>query len=340
MPENKPFLDENQCSPSGSRDIVGDMKNFNIKPFSLSYLPAVSELQTAYSALYPDAPVIPGEVYLSPAYEGGNNILCAIDESGEFLGYAPLYPVLMRDASALPHTLWTEIKVHPNLHDAHAIKDCLLERILIHAQELTKDFPGHPIHLAFQYFPSESASIEYVLSKGCKHTESVFTMKRELSKEIPTSVRVDGIMMRPWKMESEAEQQMYVEVRNLCFPEAPIALDAWRYFMMSPMWAVGTTFAAFEGEQLVGNIAVFWNEAENQQTGNKVGYTEYIFVRPDWRGKNIARELITLGLQHLKEHGLEAAHLEVKALNQNALRLYENLGFEVLRESRFYVLSL
>lgn len=110
--------------------------------------------------------------------------------------------------------------------------------------------------------------------------------------------------------------------------------------MKSPIWAVGTTYAAFHGEQLVGNTAVFWNEEENVQTGKKIGYTEFVFVHPDWRGKNIARELITLGLKHLKEHGLEEARLDVKAQNQNALRLYQNLGFEVIRESRFYVLSL
>ena len=98
--------------------------------------------------------------------------------------------------------------------------------------------------------------------------------------------------------------------------------------------------AAFSGDQLVGNVSVFWNEAENAQAGKKVGYTEFIFVHPDWRGKNVARELITLGLKHLKQCGLEEAHLEVKALNQNALRLYQDLGFEVIRESRFYVLCL
>jgi ribosomal protein S18 acetylase RimI-like enzyme len=141
-------------------------------------------------------------------------------------------------------------------------------------------------------------------------------------------------------MESEAEQQIYVDVRNVCFPEAPTQLSEWQFFMQSPEWSVGTTFAAFHDEQLVGNVAVFWNEAENQQTGRKIGYTEYIFVHPNWRGKNIARELITRGLQHLKDHGLEEAHLQVKAQNQNALRLYQKLGFEVIRESRFYVLSL
>jgi ribosomal protein S18 acetylase RimI-like enzyme len=72
----------------------------------------------------------------------------------------------------------------------------------------------------------------------------------------------------------------------------------------------------------------------------RIGFTEYILVLPVWRGKNSARHLITAGLQHLKQHGLDEAHLEVRAQNENALRLYFLLGFEVLRESRFYVLRL
>lgn len=316
------------------------MKTISIEPLKPSYLTAIDELQTAYSAVYPDAPAIPGQVYLSPAYKGGQNLFCAIDENNVLVGYAPLYPVLVRDSSTLPHTLWTEIKVDPKLNDGNEIKDCLLEQIIFRAREVTKAFPGHPIHLTFQYFPSEIASVEYVLSKGFRHTESVFTMCRDLSQDILPSTPVENIVMRPWKMETEAEQQMYVQVRNLCFPEAPIELGEWQYFMQSPMWTVGTTYAAFHGKQLVGNTSVFWNEAEHAQAGRKIGSTEFIFVHPDWRGKNIARELITHGLQHLKEHGLEEAHLEVKAANRNALRLYQNLGFEVIRESMFYVLSL
>jgi GNAT superfamily N-acetyltransferase len=316
------------------------MNTITIQPLDVSQLAAIGELQAAYSAMYADAPIISGEIYLSPAFDAGRNLFCAFGENGELLGYAPLYPVLMRDDSGLPHTLWTEIKVHPKVDSPNEIKDCLLEHILLRAREVTQDFPGHPIHLIFQYFPSETASIDYVISKGCRHTESVFTMRRDLSEEIQAAVSVEGIVMRPWKMESEAEQQMYVDVRNLCFPEAPTAPGEWQYFMQSPMWAVGTTYAAFHGDQLMGNVSVFWNEAENEQTGKKIGYTEFIFVHPDWRGKNIARALITLGLKHLKEYGLEEAHLEVKAQNRNALRLYQNLGYEVIRESRFYVLSL
>lgn len=316
------------------------MKNITIQPFSPAHTSAVVELQAAYTSMYPDAPVIPGELYLSPAYDGGQNIFCAFDDHGKLVGYAPAYPVLMRDGSALPHTVWTEIKTHPTCEGSAEVKDRLLECVRLRALEVTKGFPGHPVHLTFQYFPSETSSIEYVLSRGCRQTESVFTMRRDLSKEIPPASPISNIEIRPWRMESETEQQKYVEVRNECFPGAPIALSEWQYFMLSPHWSVGTTIAAFDGDRLVGNVAVFWDEADNEKSGRKIGFTEYIFVRSGWRGKNIARTLINAALAHLKEHGLEEAHLEVRAKNESALHLYFDLGYEVIRESRFYVLEL
>ena len=316
------------------------MKNFTIQPFNASYIAAVVALQSAYTAIYPDAPVIPGELYLSPAYEGGQNIFCAIDESGKLLGYAPLYPVLMRDPSSLPHTLWAEIKAHPACDSPNEVKDQLFERIVHRVEEITRDYSGHPLHLTFQYFPSETASIGYVTGKGCEYTESVFTMQRDLSKEIPALAPLDGIVICPWRMESETEQRLYVQARNECFPEAPIELGEWQYFMQSPHRSVGTTFAAFDGDELAGNVAVFWDERENERSGKKIGFTEFIFVRPQWRGKHVARSLINMGLAYLKQHRLDEAHLEVRAKNQSALRLYMDLGYEVIRESRFYRLEL
>ena len=327
--------------PAHQTFVIFNMANkITIQLFTSFHIPAVVDLQSAYSKSYPEAPIIPGEVYLSPAFEG--NVFCAIDESGKIVGYAPLYPVLMRDDSNLPHTLWAEIKAHPDAsRDApNEIKDQLLKRILLRAREVTGEFSGHPIHLTFQYFPSETASVAYVISKGCQHMESVFTMRRDLVREIPSPQAMEGIAIRPWRMESEAEQQEYVDARNECFPETPVELGEWQYFMQSPQWSVGTTFAAFHGDKLVGNVAVFWDEAENQKSGNQTGFTEYIFVRPKWRGKNIARNLVNVGLAYLKQHGLADAHLEVRAKNEGALRLYVDLGFEVLRESRFYVLKL
>ena len=316
------------------------MKNFTIEILTPSRIGSVVALQSAYTALYPDAPIIPGDVYFSPVFDGGHNVLCVIAEDDTLAGYAPLYPVLMREPSDLPHMIWVEIKAHPECERPNEVKDHLFEQLLLRAREVTKEYPGHPVHLTFQYFPSETGSISYVLSKGCQHTESVFTMRRDLSMEVPPASPLEEIEIRPWRMKSEVEQRAYVQARNECFPETPIELSDWQYFMQSPQWSVGTTLAAFQGDELVGNVALFWDEAENQRSGQKVGFTEYIFVRPGWRGKKIARSLVCTGLAQLKQQGLAEAHLEVHARNQKALRLYADLGYQVTRESRFYVLVI
>ena len=132
------------------------MKNITIRTFTSSDIPALLGLQSAYTADYPDAPVIPGEVYLAPAFEDGQNIFCATDKSGTLLGYAPLYPVLMRTDSSLPHTLWVEIKTHPACNAPDEVKDLLFERLRLRSREITETYPGHPVHLTFQYFPSET----------------------------------------------------------------------------------------------------------------------------------------------------------------------------------------
>ena len=107
-------------------------------------------------------------------------------------------------------------------------------------------------------------------------------MLRDLSAEIPF-VPAPAINIRPWRMESVPEQQAYVDARNEAFPEAPVSLADWQYFLSSPAWQSGTCITAFDGQEIAGSVTVYWDEAINQQAGRQAGYTEYIFVRSKWR---------------------------------------------------------
>ena len=50
--------------------------------------------------------------------------------------------------------------------------------------------------------------------------------------------------------------------------------------------------------------------------------------------------MIRQALLYLKEHGREAAFLEVRANNRRALDLYLGLSYQIVDESRLYVLEL
>ncbi len=337
------------------------MDNIVIDTLTPDVLPQVMELQQAYERQFPGVAVIPGGLYLSPAFHEGQDVFCAFVHEPvgrRLVAYAPVYVHIVEDGpAALPHQAWTEVKAHPDLSDsqhlpdsqhlvdaenlaAERVKDLLLERVLQRARERIAPFPGRAAELLFEYRPYETPAIAYVLARGFVYQKSAFFMRRDLSAPVPSFAVPEGIAIRCWKMESEAEQRAYVTARNEVFPDMPITLAEWQYYLTSPQWAAGTMIAAFNGAELVGAVSVYWNEEENQRSGQKMGFTEDIFVRSAWRGKGIARAAITAGMDYLKEHGLAEACLQVSALNENALGLYLGLGYQVVQESRHYAKSI
>lgn len=315
------------------------MSSFTIREFTADDIPQIMSLQQAYRDVYSKAVVIPGEAYLSAGFDDGKNIFCAFDERGFLQGYAPLFPNLTEDPR-MPHTVWAEVKARPEFPALQAVKDLLFERVRHRAEEITGAHPGHSARLVFQYHPSEKPAIEYVMARGFGYSESVFRMMCDLGQELSAVPHPEHIDVRPWRMEKEKEQQAYVQAHNEVFPEAPIALVDWQSFLSSSAWQDGTTFTAFDEKEIVGSVALYWDETISQQAGRKAGYTENVFVRANWRKRGIAAFLIYTGLIYLRDRGREAAFLEVKAANQRALDLYFRLGYQLIDETHFYVRDL
>ena len=56
---------------------------------------------------------------------------------------------------------------------------------------------------------------------------------------------------------------------------------------------------------------------------------EFVMTSPSYRGKGVARELVSTVLAWARELAAEEVRLEVRASNQAAQRLYERCGFEI-----------
>lgn len=232
------------------------------------------------------------------------------------------------------------LKVEPELSNREAICEELLKAIRQSGGELVKSWSDRFTQLVFQYFPFEEEIINFLFCRGFVHTESVYTLTRDLTDPIPDVLFPPGIQIQHWKMERQVEKQQYVEARNRAFPESQITVDDWNYFLHSPLMEVGMNFGAFDGEELIGCITVFWDEKQNKLSGEQVGSTEYLFVTPAWRGLGLGRCLLAQGMHYLKKQGMIKAQLEVRASNAGALGLYTKLGYKITRESWFLVNSL
>ena len=86
---------------------------------------------------------------------------------------------------------------------------------------------------------------------------------------------------------------------------------------------------AWEGEELAGMVLAHFDEQENEKRNRKRGYTEHIFVRPQWRGRGLASALIAKSLRVLQQYGITESELGVDAQNESeAFKLYERLGYK------------
>lgn len=166
-------------------------------------------------------------------------------------------------------------------------------------------------------------------------------MTRDLTIHIPNQSITKDVEIRKWKMVTKEDRLKYITADNLSFPDSPTTIESLEYLLQSPKWATGTAISAFNRSgEIVGSIMVYWNGTLNHRGMKNYGFTEEIFVIPNWRGCGIAKYLIMEGLKYLAQHGIKEARLEVMNKNRNALNLYESMGYIVKREEKvfgFYV---
>ncbi len=91
-----------------------------------------------------------------------------------------------------------------------------------------------------------------------------------------------------------------------------------------------TTFVAEEAATVVGFVNVSMvNESHSLLQPMRFGRIGSVSVKEDRRGHGIGRELMALAQEWVARNGGVEVRLNVWAFNSHALRLYEELGYEV-----------
>lgn len=313
---------------------LNKLNGITIRHFVPEDAPRMMDLQRRTLAECPDTTLWPAGFYYSPNFDAGRNILCALDESDIHVGHGFVY--LARIHPELDGwMLWMDLRVAPELKGEHdgiglALRDLLLERVTARARELAAGLDKRAMLYA-TYFSQGEASLAYLLSRGYEPFERVLQLRRELTLPIPELPLPDGVTVRPWRMETEAEQRRYLDAYDAAFGDEGKHLETLQHFMASPMWAGGTTITAFDGDQVVGSVMAFF-DPDRERNPEQTGSSEYVFVRPEWRRRGIARYLLAETLRYLKSQGMAYASLEVLSENARALALYESMGYSRWRE--------
>ncbi len=179
----------------------------------------------------------------------------------------------------------------------------------------------------------ETDWIDLLQREGHKIVRYGLDMVRSHLDDIPACPVPDGIEIRrgtlaEWRQIWEGAREAFRDHWGMSeWSEESFA--AWsQYDHFNPeLWQI-----AWSGDEVAGGVLNFIDEKENETFGRLRGYTETIFVRRPWRGQGIAKALIALSFQVLKDVGMTEAALGVDAENlTGALHLYRKMGFEEVK---------
>jgi len=109
------------------------------------------------------------------------------------------------------------------------------------------------------------------------------------------------------------------------FTESPqeARIERWRQWRTSEMWDDDLAWLAMDGDRIVGvNVCLREHGAKEHQ-----GYVATLGVVPDWRGRGLARYLLTTAFAEYQRRGKTSVSLHVDADSiTGATRLYTGVG--------------
>ena len=303
----------------------------HIRNFAPSDAPRMAALQAWCVQACPDTSVFEPGYWLSPGFDGGKNILCAVTGEDELLGYVSILPAHTSEALGGARVLAMDLRVAPTVQNGGHLRDGLLRLGVERAQALKKKLRAGEAVLSATYFAEGGPSIEYLLASGFVRYQVSHQMQRDLHRPIPSVPPPDGVAVRLWRMATRREQRMYVEALGTVFDDGAWDLERLQHFLKSDMWSDGMAIAAFDNGNVVGCVLAYY-DPDAGRNPDGIGHTENVFVLPEWRRRGIARYLLHESLVYLKEHGLAVAQLESSSENDPALAAYEEMGYRVVQE--------
>jgi len=166
------------------------------------------------------------------------------------------------------------------------------------------------------------------------------SMRRDLN-VLPSSLGENkDVVIRVMK-EGEKDIELLRKLVNEAFSEhfdfRPSTLEEWKHWFSHPDFDnEGWFIASLEGKP-VGHVGTWIDSKFVKYKGMKRGWIDTIGALKPHRLKGIGTKLILRGMEYLREKGMIEVELGVDDLNQTeAIKLYEKVGFKVIRKDLTY----
>jgi mycothiol synthase len=281
-----------------------------------------------------DAAAIRNE-WVSPGFDPAQDIRLVFAPNGEMAGYIEVWTT-----AKPPVHPWIWGRVHPD-YEGLGIGTWMLQWGEGRALQALKDVPDS---LRFAprvgIYSNAEQSRKLFEDMGYHYIRSSYRMLIEMDSPVPESIWPEGIMLRIYDPERDAEAVCHAEIESFRdhfgFVEVPFE-EAFKRFKHFEVGYEGfdptLVFLAMDGEEIAGiNIC-----RPHPYDDPDLGWVGTLGVRRPWRKRGIGLALLRHSFNEFYRRGKRKVGLGVDAQNlTGALRLYENAGMHIHQASDLY----
>ncbi len=228
------------------------------------------------------------------------------------------------DASGKTYRIWG--CVHPDYRDSSA-GERLLSAVEAQAAE-----QGNLTEMDFRANVEDVAMVQTLQRSGYKVIRTFWQMQRRID-ELPEAPALpNGVVIRA---ATAADQHDIYELHMLSFRDhwsfSPYPYTTWQRLFAAypPDYDPALWFVAEAGGEKIGFVIGAPGQITVPEMGYapEVGYVHLMGVRPDWRGRGVAKRMLYRLFQAYRQRGQQQVSLGVDATNTTgAVHLYEKIG--------------
>ena len=176
-------------------------------------------------------------------------------------------------------------------------------------------------------------------SLGFAEARTFWTMERDLTAPIPAAPVPEGLVLRT--LVRGQDETEFLAAFNESFADhwgpSSYTAEEVSHLLSLPYSPPELFVLAIHGDTIAGFTWCQINGDQNERTGRQEGYVAEVGVRRAYRRQGVGAAAVADGLRRLKAAGMTLAILGVDATSPTgATRLYERLGFYVIREAMIF----
>jgi ribosomal protein S18 acetylase RimI-like enzyme len=257
-----------------------------------------------------------------------------VEVDGEVVGWVKQNWVEELDAISFRH----QEHLHPEWR-GRGVREAMLRRAEARAHQVAEAMDtDKPMHFSTWLCEDEREWMDKLEAAGHGPLRYFFEMVRDLREPIEDRPLPEGLEVRA--VPDEGRRRVLVAVNEGLkdhWGGRQWTEEDFQEWLHDPIVDPALWVVAYDGDEVAGTVLNWVHEEENRRMGRKWGYTEMITVLRPYRGRGLAKALVTRSMLMLRDMGMEHANLGVDTENlSGALRLYEGLGYERIKNYMIY----